>query len=300
MKLNKTKFDAMRKEKEKERDEKIALLGESLPVVAGHEHRDITCGKHGVYQTRLVPDGPQEIIKTFRGEAPSKYREHTYCPTCKKELDDQCAAQLAEIDAMERAEREEGRFRHLIDESGVSARQAYVQLREIAPVNQKQEQAVAIANTIIENLKSGEQAPNMIMSGSVGTGKTLIAAAAVQSAIRSGLTAKINTVMGVIRAFRAAWKRDCEYSETDIIRELTTVDILVLDEVGVQYGSDSEKLFVFDVIDGRYRNMKPTILISNLNIDGIRECIGDRCVDRMREDGGKVVAFDFESQRGKR
>ena len=139
MKLNQTKFDAMRKEVEQERDAKIALLGEPLHVGASNEHRDIACDKHGVYQTRLVPDGPQEIIKTFRGEAPSKYIEHTNCPSCKKEIDDQCATQLAEIDAMERAEREEGRFRHLIDESGVSARQAYVQLSEITPVNQKQD-----------------------------------------------------------------------------------------------------------------------------------------------------------------
>ena len=59
-------------------------------------------------------------------------------------------------------------------------------------------------------------------------------------------------------------------------------------------------MFVFDVIDGRYRNMLPTIIASNLNMDGIKECVGERCVDRMREDGGKVVAFDFESQRGKK
>ena len=106
--------------------------------------------------------------------------------------------------------------------------------------------------------------------------------------------------MNLIRMYRATWKKDCDYSESDVINELTTVDLLVLDEVGVQYGSDSEKMFVFDVIDGRYRNMLPTIIASNLNMDGIKECVGERCVDRMREDGGKVVAFDFESQRGKR
>lgn len=300
MKLNMSKFDEMRKEKEAELDIAVSALGEPISVSGDSEHRTMNCDKHGEYSARLTPDGPQEVIKTFRGVKPTKLKEHVHCPECKKELDDKFNIAMSEINRLEREYREEGRFRHLIDEAGVSARQSYVQLSEITPVNQKQENAISIANLIIEKLKAGDAAPNMIMSGAVGTGKTLIAAATIQTAIRSGLTAKISTVMGVIRAFRATWKKDCEYSEADFIRELTRVDILVLDEVGVQYGSDSEKLFVFDVIDGRYRNMLPTIIISNLNIDGIRECIGERCVDRMREDGGKVVAFDFESQRGKK
>lgn len=300
MKLKQTRFDEMRKELEAKRDLAIAELGDSISVTGDHKHRILKCDKHGEYSTRLTPDGPHEVIKTFRGERPSKLLEHIHCPDCKKEVDEVFDLEIAEINKLEKLEREEGRFRHLIDESGVSARQSYFQLSEITPVNHKQENAISIANTIIQKLKAGEPAPNMIMSGAVGTGKTLIAAATVQSAIRSGLTARMNTVMGVIRAFRATWKRDCEYSEAEFIRELTRVDILVLDEVGVQYGSDSERLFVFDVIDGRYRNMLPTIIISNLNIDGIRDCIGERCVDRMREDGGKVVAFDFESQRGKK
>ena len=73
----------------------------------------------------------------------------------------------------------------------------------------------------------------------------------------------------------------------------------MLDEVGSQFGSDTEKLFIFDIIDGRYQNMKPTILISNLDIDGIKDAIGDRCVDRLREGGGMMVAFNWGSQRGK-
>ena len=300
MKLKQTRFDEMRKVLEAKRDLAISELGESISVTSDHKHRALKCDKHGEYSTRLTPDGPHEVIKTFRGEKPSKLREHTYCPECKKEVDEKFDSELAEISKLEKADRDESRFRHLIDEAGVSARQSYVQLSELTPVNSKQENAISTANAIIEKLKDGKAAPNLIMSGAVGTGKTLIASATVQTAIRSGLTAKMSTIMGVIRDFRATWKRDCEYSEADFIRELTKVDVLVLDEVGVQYGSESEKLFVFDVIDGRYRNMLPTIIISNLNIDGIRECIGERCVDRMREDGGKVVAFDFESQRGKK
>ena len=44
--------------------------------------------------------------------------------------------------------------------------------------------------------------------------------------------------------------------------------------------------------------MKATFLASNLDVNGITENIGSRCMNRLKEDGGKVIAFDFESQRG--
>ena len=56
-------------------------------------------------------------------------------------------------------------------------------------------------------------------------------------------------------------------------------------------------MFVFDVINGRYEEELPTVIISNLDVAGVKEIIGDRCIDRLRQDGGKVIAFDWESQR---
>ena len=58
-------------------------------------------------------------------------------------------------------------------------------------------------------------------------------------------------------------------------------------------------MFIFEIIDGRYNKVKPTILISNLDVAGIKDLIGERCINRLKEDDCKVIAFDFESQRGK-
>ena len=43
--------------------------------------------------------------------------------------------------------------------------------------------------------------------------------------------------------------------------------------------------------------MKPTILLSNLNIEGLGEYLGERVMDRLREGGGKMIAFDWDSYR---
>lgn len=77
-------------------------------------------------------------------------------------------------------------------------------------------------------------------------------------------------------------------------------DLLILDEVGVQHGSDTEKLILFEIINGRYEAARPTIVISNLDAAGLEQFLGERAFDRLREGGGRLVVFDWESHRGKR
>jgi DNA replication protein DnaC len=76
-------------------------------------------------------------------------------------------------------------------------------------------------------------------------------------------------------------------------------DLLILDEVGVQFGSDTEKLLLFDVLNERYEQRKPTLLLSNLALDGVKAFLGERIYDRLREDGAEAVVFDWDSWRGR-
>ena len=77
-------------------------------------------------------------------------------------------------------------------------------------------------------------------------------------------------------------------------------ELLILDEVGVQFGSETEKLMLFDVLNERYEKRKPCVLLSNLAIDDVKAFLGERVFDRLREDGGEAVAFDWESYRGRK
>jgi DNA replication protein DnaC len=54
---------------------------------------------------------------------------------------------------------------------------------------------------------------------------------------------------------------------------------------------------MFDILNRRYLDMKPTIMISNLPITELTSFVGDRVVDRMRENNGAVIEFDWESNR---
>ena len=88
-------------------------------------------------------------------------------------------------------------------------------------------------------------------------------------------------------------------TEQDAIDALVMPDLLILDEVGVQFGTVTESLIMFEILNGRYEKVRPTIVMSNLTEDEITEYLGSRVVDRLKEGGGVLVAFDWDSYRGR-
>lgn len=147
---------------------------------------------------------------------------------------------------------------------------------------------------------------SLILVGGVGTGKTLLASAMANrvcgSRLTDGdkkieLTAKYTTVMRLLRDIRDCYRKDSRFTEKQILREFIKPDLLVIDEIGVQRGTEDEKIQLFEVLDGRYGHVKPTILVSNLTAPELKDYIGERVIDRLCENGGAVVVFDWESHR---
>jgi DNA replication protein DnaC len=162
-----------------------------------------------------------------------------------------------------------------------------------------QRRALSFAETYADNfddaLATGRSA---VFIGKPGTGKTHLAIGiGLRIMHRDGRSVLFSTVMRTIRRVRNTWVRNAEESETEAIAVFTRPDLLILDEVGIQYGSEAEKLLIFDVINERYESRRPTLLLSNLDLAGVRAYLDERVYDRLREDGGEVVVFDWESHR---
>jgi DNA replication protein DnaC len=120
----------------------------------------------------------------------------------------------------------------------------------------------------------------------------------VNRLVEQRIRCRIVKLADLVREIKSTWAKTSERSESDVIAFYSALPALFLDEVGVQFGSDTEKLLISEIIDNRYQELRPTVLISNLDITGVKQCIGERSYDRLREDGGKVIAFDWESYRG--
>ena len=91
-----------------------------------------------------------------------------------------------------------------------------------------------------------------------------------------------------------------EERESETIQRRIRHDLLILDEVSMQFESDAECLLLFDALSGRYEELKLTVLISNLTVDALPDYLNFRLLDRLRENGGVVVPFTWPSARGLR
>lgn len=144
-----------------------------------------------------------------------------------------------------------------------------------------------------------ELGASFVFCGKPGTGKTHLACAIGNHVMNAfGSSVSFVTVFEVIQRVKSTYSGG-DKSESDVMKAFAEVDLLILDEVGVQFGTDFEKVIITDIINRRYADMRPTIIMSNLTSDELSEYLGARVVDRMYEGGGGVLAFDWDSYRSK-
>lgn len=139
----------------------------------------------------------------------------------------------------------------------------------------------------------------LLLLGNFGNGKTHLGCGILKAVVtKHGASALYVPAAEIIAALKSSFARDASITEREIIAELTGVDLLLIDEVGAQGGTEFERQTLHQILDTRYRNMLPTIITSNLPSSELAACIGDRALDRLRQNGGQAVTFDWESHRG--
>lgn len=242
--------------------------------------RTETCAKHGEF-----------VCRNIVGRIWSK------CPDCaadRREAETKRAEEKSKAAEVERWQRRMGT-------AGIPDRFRSRTLSSYIATSEQQRKALNFAKQYADRF--GEvmgEGCSALFIGKPGTGKTHLAIGiALEVMQRCNASALFTTTMRAIRRVKDTWKRGSEESETQAIAALVFPDLLILDEVGVQFGSDAEKLILFDVLNERYEKRKPTLLLSNLTVVEIQSHLGERILDRFREDGGGVVVFDWASYRGR-
>ena len=138
----------------------------------------------------------------------------------------------------------------------------------------------------------------LLLVGGPGTGKTHLACAILAEVIRAGHTGLFMSVSAALRLIRDAYSPRAQRSEIEAFALLTAPDLLVLDEVGVAIGNeDKRRAMLFDVLDTRYAEMRPSLLIGNLTTTEMEAYLGERIMDRLLELGSATVPFTWPSHR---
>jgi len=236
------------------------------------------CDQHGVYDTIMIQLPGSEML------LPGP------CPQCD-------VIQLEEQRRL-KAKQKMHELHRLMERSGIPKKFRSKSLDDYQPANKSQAKALTVARKYSDNFAERYEAGGcLVFLGPVGVGKTHLVCGIASHVIAAGYSSLFTTVIEAVRMVRSTYGGKSELTESQAIHRFTWPDLLILDELGVQYGSDNEFLILTELINLRYADCKPTILLSNLMPNEFESFVGDRVFDRLHENGGMVLPIMGDSHR---
>lgn len=240
------------------------------------------CAVHGPYESLLWELRPHHVIaQPFWSQ----------CPTCDAEIAAEQARWKDPVNA-------KAAFRARLKDSGIPERYLDCTVwnwqHGLPGQRRAWDWASDYCNHFELALVHGRSA---MFVGTPGTGKTHLAIGVLRHVLEKGGTGLYVTVMGMLSRIKNTYHREAKETEQFVVKQLSSVDLLVIDEVGKTLDTNYESAQFFALLDRRYGHQKPVILVGNLTVEQMRAHLGGAAVDRLREGGGKMLKFDWASQR---
>lgn len=144
-------------------------------------------------------------------------------------------------------------------------------------------------------------APGAIIGivGQRGTGKTHLACALLNlfNSASLGQVSHYRRAIDIFTEIKSTFGRASADTAGRILDELEECPLLVIDEMQVRSSTPWENDQITSLVDSRYANLRPTVLIANLQAGELIDSLGPSIESRMTETGQIIVA-DWPSFRG--
>ncbi|MCW5197031.1 ATP-binding protein [Buchnera aphidicola] len=140
---------------------------------------------------------------------------------------------------------------------------------------------------------------NFVFSGWPGTGKNHLASAIANYLINQKKSVFIITIADLMSNIKKTFNRKLNVNdnEENLLYYLSTRDLLIIDEIGIQIESRYERMIIHQIVDRRYSSKKPTGMLSNLNYYDMIRVLGERVMDRMCLGNNLWLDFKWNSYR---
>lgn len=141
--------------------------------------------------------------------------------------------------------------------------------------------------------------------GTIGSGKTIKAVFMMLSylrdeyVIRHKKEALFIPVPELLLEFKSSYSHNREDApdEMELIKKYSEIDLLVLDDFGVEKITDWSFQLLYIVINRRYENLKKTIFTSNFNLEQLAEKLGDDRIPSRIQQMCEIIQFNGKDYR---
>lgn len=133
----------------------------------------------------------------------------------------------------------------------------------------------SIAHKYVDNfVEMKQRGKGLLLYGTVGSGKTYIAACIANELINRGRPCLVTNFARITNTLQGMFEGKQRYLD-----DLNRLDLLVIDDLSAERDTSFMNEMVFNVIDARYRSGKPLIVTSNLTSE---ELMRPNNIDKQR------------------
>ncbi len=144
-----------------------------------------------------------------------------------------------------------------------------------------------VARKYVQNWEQmKEKNIGLLIWGDVGCGKSFLAGAIANALIDQEVRVKMTNFTAILNDLSSTFEGRNEY-----LNRLCSYPLLIIDDFGMERGTEYGLEQVYSVIDGRYRSKKPLIVTTNLTLTELRSAAREfltgcwTCVSRFSARG---------------
>ena len=222
------------------------------------------------------------VVRVDAQPGQSQFGSLIPCPACG---DQARAKRRGEILAYR-----QGQITHYSQHHGRAMRQTFATFDP----RQEEGQTTATVRLALQKARSFAEDPAgwLVLTGTKGTGKSHLCAAITNA--QGGRPTLFLNIPNLLDLLRAGYQND---SYQALLRLCQTIDVLVLDDLGVEKLSDWAYEKLYQILDHRYQAEMPTVIATNCRITDLEGRLADRLADNDLSQVFQILAPSWRQRK---